>query len=140
MAKLNVMEFGPWSLRIPSITLPLGDTPVSPLKLELLSTLDGVHQKVVSGFKTLLCTVLLRINHHTLDCPFPVSLRVLELQGSIDMTMNAFEVIGRAKVLLDDVTMSMKWEVFGWPQKVKLEKLSPVALLFRGYLLLLWLC
>lgn len=36
------------------------------------------------------------------------------------MTMGAFDVIGKAKALLDDSTMSMKWEVFGWPQKVKI--------------------
>lgn len=53
-----------------------------------------------------------------------VSLRVLELQGSIDMTMGAFDVVGTAMALLDDTTMSMKWEVFGWPQKVHNESLS----------------
>lgn len=48
-----------------------------------------------------------------------VCYRVSELQGSIDTTMGAFDVIGSAKTPLDDTTMSMKWEVFGWPQKVK---------------------
>ncbi|CAM9225721.1 unnamed protein product, partial [Ectocarpus sp. 4 AP-2014] len=43
---------------------------------------------------------------------------VSELQGSIDTTMGAFDVIGTAKTPLDDTTMSMKWEVFGWPQKI----------------------
>lgn len=45
--------------------------------------------------------------------------RVADLQDSIDMTMGAYGVIGKAKTPLDDTTMSMKWEVFGWPQKVK---------------------
>ncbi len=44
-----------------------------------------------------------------------------DLQGSIDVTMNAFGVIGKAKTPLDETTMSMKWEVFGWPQKVNLN-------------------
>lgn len=35
------------------------------------------------------------------------------------MTMGAYDVIGKAKAPLDDTTMSMKWEVFGWPQKVR---------------------
>eukprot|EP00752_Nemacystus_decipiens_P010663 g9495.t1 len=41
-----------------------------------------------------------------------------QAQASIDMTMGAYAVIGKAKTPLDDTTMSMKWEVFGWPQKV----------------------
>ncbi|CAB1101954.1 unnamed protein product [Ectocarpus sp. CCAP 1310/34] len=41
-----------------------------------------------------------------------------QAQGSIDTTMGAFDVIGTAKTPLDDTTMSMKWEVFGWPQKI----------------------
>lgn len=32
--------------------------------------------------------------------------------------MAAFDVVGKARVLLDESTMSMQWEVFGWPQKV----------------------
>ena len=44
--------------------------------------------------------------------------RVADLQGSMDTTMGAFEVIGKARTQLDDATISMQWEVFGWPQKV----------------------
>lgn len=44
----------------------------------------------------------------------------------MDMTMGAYGVIGKAKTPLDDTTMSMKWEVFGWPQKVSLACCSCV--------------
>lgn len=50
--------------------------------------------------------------------PLSFHFRVADLQGSIDVTMNAYGVIGKAKTPLDETTMSMKWEVFGWPQKV----------------------
>lgn len=48
--------------------------------------------------------------------------RVSDLQGSIDITMGAYDVIGKAMAPLDDTTMSMKWEVFGWPQKVRIVR------------------
>lgn len=45
--------------------------------------------------------------------------RVADLEGSMETTASAFGVVAKAKSHLDDTTMSMKWEVFGWPQKVK---------------------
>ena len=51
--------------------------------------------------------------------PFLFFFRVSDLQGSIDATMGAFDVIGKARTHLDDATISMQWEVLGWPQKVR---------------------
>lgn len=51
---------------------------------------------------------------------FP-SCRVADLQSCLDATADAFDVIGKAKAHLDETTMSMQWEVFGWPQKVTNE-------------------
>lgn len=51
------------------------------------------------------------------------SSRVADLQSDIDATMAAFDVVEKSKAKLGDSTLSLRWDVFGCPQKVQLPQL-----------------